>query len=86
MFRRGVSFFSNEKGEQKMKNNNKPKGFVAYALTAVVIVFFISFTQSLAFSAQPQVAAGYTHTVGLKSDGTVVAVGYNYYGQCEVST
>ena len=25
------------------------------------------------------------HTVGLKSDGTVVAVGSNKYGQCDVS-
>ena len=31
-----------------------------------------------------QVAAGYGHTVGLKADGTVVAVGNNYYGQCDV--
>ena len=31
-----------------------------------------------------QVAAGSWHTVGLKSDGTVVAVGNNYDGQCEV--
>ena len=31
------------------------------------------------------VAAGDRHTVGLKSDGTVVAVGDNYYGQCDVS-
>jgi hypothetical protein len=31
-----------------------------------------------------QVAAGYSHTVGLKSDGTVVAVGDNEYGQCDV--
>ena len=30
-------------------------------------------------------AAGYRHTVGLKADGTVVAVGYNEYGQCDVS-
>ena len=30
-------------------------------------------------------AAGYGHTVGLKSDGTVVAVGRNYEGQCDVS-
>ena len=30
------------------------------------------------------VAAGSYHTVGLKSDGTVVAVGDNYYGQCNV--
>ena len=31
-----------------------------------------------------QVAAGELHTVGLKSDGTVVAVGWNEFGQCEV--
>jgi hypothetical protein len=30
------------------------------------------------------VAAGAMHTVGLKSDGTVVAVGDNEYGQCDV--
>jgi alpha-tubulin suppressor-like RCC1 family protein len=32
----------------------------------------------------PMVAAGYSHVVGLKSDGTVVAVGWNYYTQCYV--
>jgi hypothetical protein len=32
-----------------------------------------------------QVAAGWGHTVGLKSDGTVVAVGGNPSGQCDVS-
>jgi len=32
----------------------------------------------------PMVAAGYLHTVGLKADGTVVAVGGNDYGQCNV--
>ena len=31
------------------------------------------------------ISAGSGHTVGLKSDGTVVAVGYNKYGQCDVS-
>ena len=31
------------------------------------------------------VSAGGAHTVGLKADGTVVAVGYNVYGQCDVS-
>jgi len=30
------------------------------------------------------VAAGSRHTVGLKSNGTVVAVGYNSYGKCNV--
>ena len=32
------------------------------------------------------VAAGGWHTVGLKRDGTVVAVGYNYAGECNVSS
>ena len=31
-------------------------------------------------------AAGHRHTVGLKSDGTVTAVGDNKYGQCDVSS
>ena len=30
------------------------------------------------------VSAGYLHTVGLKTDGTVVAVGSNMFGQCNV--
>ena len=34
--------------------------------------------------ASPMVAAGAEHTVGLESDGTVVAVGDNYWGQCDV--
>ena len=41
---------------------------------------------SAEFHATPMVAAGYDHTVGLKSDGTVVAVGANFYGQCDVSS
>jgi hypothetical protein len=32
----------------------------------------------------PMVAAGYHHTVALKSDGTVIAVGENDYGQCNI--
>ncbi len=31
-------------------------------------------------------SAGFWHTVGLKPDGTVVAVGYNEYGQCNVDS
>jgi len=34
----------------------------------------------------PMVAGGAWHTLGLKSDGTVVAVGYNSYGQCNVGS
>ena len=36
------------------------------------------------FEAEFMVAAGWQHTVGLKSDGTVVAVGRNSEGQCNV--
>ena len=36
-------------------------------------------------AAQPQVAAGVYYTVGLITDGTVLAVGYNNDGQCDVS-
>ncbi len=31
------------------------------------------------------IAAGWRRTIGLKSDGTVAAVGWNEYGQCYVS-
>ena len=31
------------------------------------------------------IAVGGNHTVGLKADGTVMATGYNEYGQCDVS-
>ena len=31
------------------------------------------------------ISAGYWHTVGLKADGTVVAVGFNEFGQCDAS-
>ena len=31
------------------------------------------------------ISAGDLHTVGLRSDGSVVATGYNEYGQCDVS-
>ena len=34
----------------------------------------------------PMVAAGEDHIVGLKSDGTVVTVGDNEYGQCDVGS
>jgi hypothetical protein len=31
-----------------------------------------------------QVAAGWFHTVGVKSNSTVVAAGYNWKGECDV--
>ena len=37
------------------------------------------------FAVEPMVAAGYSHTVGLKSNGRVVAVGRNDEWQCNVA-
>ncbi len=36
-------------------------------------------------SCRDTIMAGYRHMVGLKSDGTVMAVGNNEYGQCNIS-
>ena len=36
-------------------------------------------------AARETLAAGYHHTIGLKADGTVAAVGDNEHGQCDVS-
>jgi alpha-tubulin suppressor-like RCC1 family protein len=36
------------------------------------------------FAKQYDLAAGDRHTVGLKTDGTVVAVGWNAFGQCNI--
>ena len=52
----------------------------------LVLLLLVMATRTLAISAQPQVAGGGSHTVGLKSDGTVVAVGNNAAGQCDVSS
>ena len=42
--------------------------------------------EGIAFETQRDtISAGYFNTVGLKADGTVVAVGYNNYDQCDVS-
>ena len=46
--------------------------------------FIVSMCMVPAVFAGMQVAAGDYHTVGLKADGIVVAVGDNYYGQCDV--
>ena len=40
---------------------------------------------AVAAAANTMVAAGRYHTVGLKSDGSVIAAGSNNFNQCEVS-
>jgi len=50
--------------------------------TTVLIDRDLTITAS--FEVVPMVTAGVWHTVGLKTDGTVVATGYSAYGQCDV--
>ena len=46
---------------------------------------FLSSGDPEVLAVQPQAAVGYHHTVGLKSDGTVVAIGDNRGGQSDVT-
>jgi len=55
---------------------------LAVVLTACLVLVVCSSAQAFPHG----VAAGYAHTVGLKSDGTVVAVGDNTYGQLNVGS
>lgn len=59
--------------------------FAAFLVAAVVGVGLLAgVTPALAWT-PAGIATGYFHTVGLKSDGTVVATGDNESGQCDVS-
>jgi alpha-tubulin suppressor-like RCC1 family protein len=70
----------------------KNKKMLLPALLSIALIFGLIVPASLlnmaSFVGQesvtPMVAAGYYHTVGLKSDGTVVAVGNNSDGRCNV--
>ena len=55
------------------------------AATTITMDGSYSITANFGVNSTPMVAAGGYHTVGLKADGTVVAVGDNLYGRCEVS-
>ena len=62
------------------------KSILTMMTISLVSVFFILAFQATVRAAQPMVAAGEDHTLGLKSDGTVVAVGDNRECQCNVSS
>jgi hypothetical protein len=51
---------------------------VMFIFAAILTSFYV---QEASCLVSPQVSAGGYHTVGLKSDGTVMAVGDNFYGQ-----
>ena len=58
-----------------MKTGEKKRTFWLHDEVILLTTIIFLFTWSFAHGAQPQVASGAGHTVGLKADGTVVAVG-----------
>ena len=63
--------------------------YVVIVSTFLIMLIMVSLIAGMVGCGQPaeytaMVAAGDEHTVGLKSDGTVVAVGWNKLGQCNV--
>ena len=58
--------------------------FLIVVAFTFISFFFILITQTIVRAAQPMVAAGWYHTVGLHTDGTVVAVGRNEHGQLNI--
>ena len=83
---------NNQKEDPVIYKNRKKKTVnIIISIVAVVVVFLIVFSIVVAFGKHTYtmveyLSAGGSHTVGLKSDGTVVAVGYNGSGQCEVNS
>ncbi|MCK4354112.1 MAG: hypothetical protein KAW83_02550 [Dehalococcoidia bacterium] len=58
--------------------------FLTMLIMAALIAGMVDCGQPEQPECTPMVAAGASRTVGLKSDGTVVAVGWNAAGQCDV--
>ncbi len=54
------------------------------AKTIIFIFFILCKATSCAIAADSTVAAGSWHTIGVKVDGSVVAVGNNEFGQLDV--
>ena len=61
------------------------KPILSGIVLTLVVLLFLQATQTSALAGQSQVAAGHFNTVGVNSDGTVVAVGQNDSGQINVS-
>lgn len=74
-----------KKGEWKMFKKHHKRGsfwcLVVMLLLMVAHSALLALPTSASESITPMVAAGYTHSLGLKSDGTVWAWGSNSFGQ-----
>ena len=74
-----------EKAVKLPKEKNKKKILIIAASLLLVVVAAIGIMTARSWTDIVSVSAGDCHTVGLRSDGTVVATGYNVYGQCDVT-
>jgi len=68
------------------EKSNRLKSILNTIAIALVVPLLILTSQTSSLAVQPHVAAGGLHTVGVKSDGTVVAVGWNEFGQINVGS
>jgi alpha-tubulin suppressor-like RCC1 family protein len=68
------------------EKSNRLKSILNAIAIALVVPLFILTSQTSSFAVQPHVAAGGLHTVYIKSDGTMVAVGWNEFGQINVGS
>ena len=70
-------------------NMNRRKGVLPIFLFMLVFATWILWAMNAVAQTWPRpgtIGCGYYHTVGLKTDGTVVAVGWNYYGELDVDS
>jgi hypothetical protein len=73
-----------KKGGHKMKRHRGCERIgAATVIGFFTFLFIVITTNSGALAAAPSVAAGEGHTVGVKTDGTVVCAGPTTYGQCD---
>jgi alpha-tubulin suppressor-like RCC1 family protein len=77
-----------KKGRGKMTKLSAWKYFsLIMALVLVISLGAVTMpARPVRATGTPMVSAGVFHTLGLKSDGTVIAVGCNDQGQCEVNS
>ena len=68
------------------EKSNRRKSILNAIAIAFLVPLFIFASQTSSLAVQPQVATGSLHTVGLKSNGILVAVGNNEFGQLNVSS
>ena len=75
------------KAEKLEADGRLPEAAIAYGILAdrLPACRERSFELWEEIAPRPTIAAGSLHTVALRTDGTVVAVGRNYEGQCDVS-